>query len=42
MLLALQDIGKAGKISFIGFDASQTFIDAIEAGRCTAWSCRTR
>ena len=33
MLLALQDIGKAGKISFIGFDASQTFIDAIEAGQ---------
>lgn len=33
MLLALQDIGKAGKISFIGFDASQTFVDAIEAGQ---------
>jgi ribose transport system substrate-binding protein len=33
MLLALQDIGKAGKISFVGFDASQTFIDAIEAGQ---------
>jgi ribose transport system substrate-binding protein len=33
MLLALQDIGKAGMISFIGFDASQTFIDAIEAGQ---------
>jgi len=33
MLLALQDIGRAGKISFIGFDASQTFIDAIEAGQ---------
>ena len=33
MLLALQDIGKAGKIAFIGFDASQTFIDAIEAGQ---------
>ena len=33
MLLALQDIGKAGKISFIGFDASQTFIDAMEAGQ---------
>ena len=33
MLLALQDIGKAGKISFIGFDASQTFIDAIESGQ---------
>jgi ribose transport system substrate-binding protein len=33
MLLALQDIGKAGKISFVGFDASQTFIDAIESGQ---------
>jgi ribose transport system substrate-binding protein len=29
MLLALQDIGKAGKIFFVGFDASQTFIDAM-------------
>jgi DNA-binding LacI/PurR family transcriptional regulator len=24
MLLALQDIGKAGKVSFVGFDSSQT------------------
>src|SRR5205807_2473774 len=31
MLLALQDIGKAGKIMFVGFDASQPFIDAIRA-----------
>jgi ribose transport system substrate-binding protein len=29
MLLALQDIGKAGKVTFIGFDTSATFIDAI-------------
>jgi ribose transport system substrate-binding protein len=29
MLLALQDIGKAGKVSFVGFDASQPFIDAL-------------
>jgi ribose transport system substrate-binding protein len=29
MLLALQDIDKAGKISFVGFDSSQTFIDAL-------------
>jgi len=29
MLLALQDINKAGKVSFVGFDASQTFIDAL-------------
>lgn len=33
MLLALQDIGRAGKTFFIGFDASQTFVDAIEAGQ---------
>ncbi len=33
MLLALQDIGKAGKISFVGFDSSQAFIDAINAGQ---------
>ena len=30
MLLALQDIGKAGKISFVGFDSSQAFIDALK------------
>ena len=29
VLLALQDIGKAGKIAFIGFDATDTFIDAM-------------
>ena len=33
MLLALQDIEKAGKISFVGFDSSQPFIDAIRAGQ---------
>jgi ribose transport system substrate-binding protein len=33
MLLALQDIGKAGKILFVGFDASQTFIDALNANQ---------
>jgi ribose transport system substrate-binding protein len=33
MLLALQDIGKAGKVSFVGFDVSQQFIDAINAGQ---------
>lgn len=32
MLLALQDIGKAGKVSFVGFDVSQTFIDALNKG----------
>jgi ribose transport system substrate-binding protein len=29
MLLALQDIGKAGKITFIGFDTSDTFTEAM-------------
>src|SRR6476661_882395 len=33
MLLALQDINKAGKVSFVGFDASQSFIDARRAGQ---------
>lgn len=33
MLLALQDINKAGKISFVGFDASQSFIDAMRTGQ---------
>jgi ribose transport system substrate-binding protein len=29
MLLALQDISKAGRVTFVGFDASQSFIDAL-------------
>jgi ribose transport system substrate-binding protein len=29
MLLALQDIGKAGKVTFIGFDTSETFTQAM-------------
>jgi ribose transport system substrate-binding protein len=29
MLLALQDIGRAGRVPFVGFDSSQTFIDAV-------------
>ena len=31
MLLALQDISKAGKIKFVGFDASQPLLDAMKA-----------
>lgn len=31
MLLALQDIGRAGQIRFIGFDASRILIDALRA-----------
>ncbi|HEX3185820.1 MAG TPA: substrate-binding domain-containing protein [Pyrinomonadaceae bacterium] len=33
MLLALEDIGKAGKISFVGFDVSQKFLEAINGGQ---------
>ena len=33
MLLALQDIGKAGKVSFVGFDSSQAFIDALNSNQ---------
>jgi ribose transport system substrate-binding protein len=32
MLLALQDIGKAGTITFVGFDYSSTFIAPLERG----------
>jgi ribose transport system substrate-binding protein len=31
MLLALQDISKAGKVRFVGFDASQMLVDAMRA-----------
>ena len=33
MLLALQDMGKAGKIRFVGFDASPILIDALRSGQ---------
>jgi len=33
MLLALQDIGKAGKITFVGFDATPQFVDAMKKGQ---------
>jgi ribose transport system substrate-binding protein len=33
MLLALQDISKAGKVPFVGFDSSQAFIDAMRSGQ---------
>jgi len=32
-LLALEDSGKAGKIRFIGFDASDIFVQAMRAGK---------
>ncbi|HEY0348995.1 MAG TPA: substrate-binding domain-containing protein [Pyrinomonadaceae bacterium] len=31
MLSALQDAGKAGKVMFVGFDATQMFVDAMNA-----------
>jgi ribose transport system substrate-binding protein len=31
MLLALQDINKAGKVKFVGFDASQILVDAMRS-----------
>jgi ribose transport system substrate-binding protein len=33
MLLALQDIGKAGQLTFVGFDASQPFAQAMRQGQ---------
>ena len=33
MLLALQDIKRAGNVKFVGFDASQTLIEAMRAGQ---------
>ena len=32
-LLALEDAGRAGKIRFIGFDSSESFVQAIRAGK---------
>jgi ribose transport system substrate-binding protein len=32
MLLALQDLGRAGKVKFVGFDAHQVFLDAMARG----------
>ena len=32
MLLALQDLGRAGQIRFVGFDASDALVDAMRAG----------
>ncbi|HEX7085213.1 MAG TPA: substrate-binding domain-containing protein [Vicinamibacterales bacterium] len=33
MLLALQDIGRAGEVRFIGFDASPVFVEALQNGQ---------
>ena len=33
MLLALQDINKAGKVVFVGFDSSPQFVDAMKLGQ---------
>jgi ribose transport system substrate-binding protein len=32
MLLALQDIGRAGRVTFVGFDYSSAFIDPLKKG----------
>jgi ribose transport system substrate-binding protein len=32
MLLALQDLGRAGKVAFLGFDAHPVFVEAITKG----------
>jgi ribose transport system substrate-binding protein len=36
MLLALQDLALAGKVSFVGFDSSRAFADALAAGQLHA------
>lgn len=33
MLLALQDVGKAGKVKFVGFDSSEAFVTAMRNGQ---------
>src|SRR5829696_2788442 len=33
MLLALQDIGRAGRVKFVGFDASEVLLQAMKAGQ---------
>ncbi len=33
MLLALQDVGRAGQVRFVGFDASETFVTAMRQGQ---------
>jgi ribose transport system substrate-binding protein len=33
MLLALQDLGRAGKVQHVGFDSTQVFVDAMRAGQ---------
>jgi ribose transport system substrate-binding protein len=32
MLLALQDVGRAGKVRFVGFDSSEAFVTAMRQG----------
>jgi ribose transport system substrate-binding protein len=33
MLLALQDLQRAGKVAFVGFDTSDAFVEALQAGQ---------
>jgi ribose transport system substrate-binding protein len=37
MLLALQDLGRAGKLTFIGFDSHQVFLDAMTRGEMSGF-----
>jgi ribose transport system substrate-binding protein len=37
MLLALQDLGRAGKVSFVGFDSHQVFLDAMKRGEMSGF-----
>jgi len=37
MLLALQDLKRAGKVVFLGFDAHQVFVDAINKGEMSGF-----
>jgi ribose transport system substrate-binding protein len=37
MLLALQDLGRAGKVAFLGFDAHPVFIEAMRKGEMSGF-----
>jgi len=37
MLLALQDLGRAGKVAFLGFDAHPVFVEAMEKGEMSGF-----
>jgi len=37
MLLALQDLGRAGKLAFLGFDAHPVFVEAMAKGEMSGF-----